>query len=134
MKLLLDTHALLWWLADDARLGSRARALIEEPGNDAFISVVSLWEIVVKARTGKLEANIAAIVTAIEGNFVLLDIGMAHLLMLARLPMHHRDPFDHLLIAQAIVEDCLFLSEDRHTSRYPVRSAPCSDTPVPGTL
>ena len=132
MRLLLDTHALLWWLADDDQLGPRARELIEDPGNDVLVSVVSLWEIVVKVRVGKLEADIrevADIVTR-EG-FALLDISTAHLVTLARLPMHHRDPFDHLLMAQAIEEDATFISEDRNASRYKVRLVTCSDAPSP---
>ena len=130
MRLLLDTHVLLWWLADDDQLGPRARHLIEDPGNDILVSVVSLWEIVVKHRVGKLEADIAEISGIIprEG-FALLDINTAHLLALARLPMHHRDPFDHLLIAQAVEEDATFISEERNASRYPVRLVTCSDAP-----
>src|SRR6185437_11261224 len=121
MRLLLDTHALLWWLADDRQLGPKARKLIEDPGNDVLVSVVSLWEIVVKVRVGKLEAEITDVTDAAsrEG-FLLLDIRTTHLRTLARLPMHHRDPFDHLLIAQAIGENAIFVSDDRHTSRYPV--------------
>ena len=132
MRLLLDTHALLWWLADDDRLGPQARELIEDPGNDVLVSVVSLWEIVVKLRVGKLEADIKELVEAVgrEG-FACLDISTAHLLTLAELPMHHRDPFDHLLIAQAIAEDMVFLSEDRNTARYQVRFVTCSDAPSP---
>jgi PIN domain nuclease of toxin-antitoxin system len=130
MKLLLDTHALLWWLADDARLGPRARGLIEDPGNDVLVSVASLWEAVVKARVGKLDADIAAILDAAEREgFTLLGIGGAHLLALAGLPAHHRDPFDHLLIAQAIAEDEAFVSEDRNAPAYPVRVVTCSDGP-----
>lgn len=128
MKLLLDTHALLWWLADDEQLGARARELIEDPGNDVFVSVVSLWEIVVKVRVGKLEASIEEVAAAVQrGGFALLDIGVAHLRQAADLPMHHRDPFDHLLIAQAAVEGATFVSEDRHTPKYPVRFVTCSD-------
>ena len=132
MRLLLDTHALLWWLADDDRLGPQARELIEDPGNDVLVSVVSLWEIVVKLRVGKLEADIKELVEAVgrEG-FACLDISTAHLPTLAELPMHHRDPFDHLLIAQAIAEDMVFLSEDRNTARYQVRFVTCSDAPSP---
>ena len=132
MRLLLDTHALLWWLADDDQLGSQARKLIEDPGNDVLVSVVSLWEIVVKVRVGKLEADIGEVVDTIprEG-FALLDISMAHLLALARLPMHHRDPFDHLLMAQAIEEDATFISADRNASRYPIRLITCADAPSP---
>jgi PIN domain nuclease of toxin-antitoxin system len=127
MKFLLDTHALLWWLADDNQLGRRARELVEDPGNDVLISVVSLWEIAVKARIGKLRADIGEITGAVQQEgFTLLDIAMTHLLTLAGLPMHHRDPFDHLLIAQAITEDATFISEDRNTARYPVRIVTCS--------
>jgi PIN domain nuclease of toxin-antitoxin system len=128
VKLLLDTHALLWWLADDGQLGPAARRLIEDPGNDVLVSTASLWEIVVKQRVGKLEANIAEIAAAVprEG-FALLDIRPAHLLALAGLPMHHRDPFDHLLIAQAMAENATFVSEDRNAVRYPVQRLPCSD-------
>lgn len=132
MKLLLDTHALLWWLADDGRLGPRARDLIEDPANDILVSVASLWEIVVKRRVGKLEADIGEVAAAFEREgFALLGIGTAHLTMLAGLPAHHRDPFDHLLIAQAIAEDATFLSEDPHAFRYPVRLVTCSDPPPP---
>lgn len=127
MRVLLDTHALLWWLTDDIQLGRQARELVEDPGNDVLISVVSLWEIVVKTRVGKLEADIKEIMDAVEQEgFTLLDIGIAHLLSLVGLPMHHRDPFDHLLIAQAISEDATFVSEDRNTARYPVRMVRCS--------
>lgn len=131
MKLLLDTHALLWWLADDDRLGPQARARIADPANDILVSVVSLWEIVVKIRIGKLAADMAQIVDAIpRQGFAMLDISMAHLLALADLPMHHRDPFDHLLIAQAIAEDAAFISDDGNAGRYAVRMVRCSDTPA----
>jgi PIN domain nuclease of toxin-antitoxin system len=127
MKLLLDTHALLWWLADDKLLGRQARELVEDPGNDILISVVSLWEIAVKTRIGKLQADIKEITDAVQQEgFALLDIGIAHLRTLGALPMHHRDPFDHLLIAQAIAEDATFMSEDRNAARYPARTVTCS--------
>ncbi len=127
MKLLLDTHALLWWLADDEQLGPRARDLIGDPGNDILISVASLWEIVVKIRVGKLEADIMEIVGAVQREvFTILDIAPGHLLALADLPMHHRDPFDHLLIAQAITEGAAFVSADRNTAKYPAEAITCS--------
>lgn len=128
MKLLLDTHALLWWLADDDRLGPEARELIADPGNDVLVSIASLWEIIVKRRVGKLEADITEILDAIERQgFTRLGIDAAHLLALEGLPMLHRDPFDHLLIAQAIAEEASFLSEDRHAPGYPVRVVACSE-------
>jgi PIN domain nuclease of toxin-antitoxin system len=104
--------------------------LIANPDNRVLVSVATLWEIVVKARIGKLHAEIAEIEAAIaHDDFVRLDIRPTHLAVLGRLPTHveHRDPFDHLLIAQAISEDALFVSEDRHASRYPVRITTCSD-------
>jgi PIN domain nuclease of toxin-antitoxin system len=132
VRLLLDTHALLWWLADDDRLGPQVRNLIEDPGNDVLVSVVSLWETVVKVRVGQLEADIKAIVDAVQGEgFVLLGIAAAHLLTLEGLPMHRRDPFDRLLISQAIAENATFISEGRNTPRYPVRFIACSDAPLP---
>lgn len=127
MKFLLDTHALLWWLADDDQLGPQARELVADPGNDVLVSMVSLWEIAVKTRIGKLQADIKEIIDAVQREgFTLLDIGVAHLLTLAGLPMHDRDPFDHLLIAQAITEKATFVSEDRNLSRYLVRTVTCS--------
>ena len=127
MKLLLDTHALLWWLADDRRLGQRPRTLIADPGNDILVSVASLWEIVVKLRVGKLEADIAAIEQAIvRDGFQRLAIKPAHLALLATLPLHHRDPFDHLLIAQAFDDDALLVSDDQNMPLYPVRLMTCS--------
>ena len=121
MRLLLDTHALLWWLSDDAALGPQARALIAEPANEVFVSVASLWEIVVKLRVEKLAANIAAVCAAVEAEgFGVLDIRAAHLVGLAGLPAHHRDKFDHLLLAQAQAEGLTFVSADRHVPLYPV--------------
>jgi PIN domain nuclease of toxin-antitoxin system len=129
LKVLLDTHALLWWLTDDSQLGTQARDLVADPSNDILVSVVSLWEIVVKVRVGKLEADIEEVSEAIErGGFTLLAISQGHLITLATLPPHHRDPFDHLLIAQAIAEEAMFLSEDQNSSKYPVQAILCSDT------
>jgi PIN domain nuclease of toxin-antitoxin system len=126
VKLLLGTHALIWWLSDDNRIGPRARALIADPGNDLLVSVVSLWEIVVKVRVGKLVADIREIAGACDrGGFVSVDVRPDHLKLLATLPMHHRDPFDHLLIAQAITEDAAFVTDDHHAARYPVRAIAC---------
>jgi len=128
LRLLLDTHALLWWLSGDARIESRAEDLISDPANDIFVSTASLWEIVVKVRIGKLEAGIGDILAAIDAQgFEMLDIRPDHLDELARLPMHHRDPFDHLLIAQAIAERLTLLSDDRHVPAYPVAHVTCRD-------
>jgi len=127
MRLLLDTHALLWWLSNDDRLGQRARTLIEDFGNDVLVSLVSLWEIAVKVRIGKLEADLREIVDQVgrEG-FATIAVTTPHLLTLVGLPQHHRDPFDHLLIAQAIAEEAVFVSEDRNAAGYPVQLVTCA--------
>ena len=128
MRLLLDTHALLWWQSNNQRLGPSARALIADPGNDILVSVVSLWEILIKVRVGKLTADVNAIERAlIQDRFERLAITPAHLATLATLPTHHRDPFDHLLIAQAITGNAVFVSQDRTTPLYPVQCHSCTD-------
>jgi PIN domain nuclease of toxin-antitoxin system len=132
VKLLLDTHALVWWLDDDARLGEGVRALIGDPANDVLVSVASFWELVVKARVGKFRADVGDIAAnAGRDGFTLLGIELPHLAALTALPACHRDPFDHLLIAQAIAEDATFLSDDRHVPDYPVRFARCAGAAAP---
>ncbi|MBO9544738.1 type II toxin-antitoxin system VapC family toxin [Caulobacter sp.] len=122
MKVLLDTNVLLWWLLDDVRLDDAATATINGPQNEVIVSVVSLWEIAIKVRIGKLEADLEEIERILNQEGVaLLGIASAHLRALGGLPIHHRDPFDHLLIAQAIVEDAVFLTEDRQAALYPVK-------------
>ena len=125
MKLLLDTHALLWWLDDDDRLGADARELIADPANDVHVSVASLWEIAVKVRVGKLKVDMAAIERDIaEEAFTRLDITPRHLELLMSVPMHHRDPFDHLLIAQANAEDMPLMTADAQITAYSVDRIP----------
>lgn len=131
MRLLLDTHALVWALGDDPALSGRARALLEDAANEVHVSVASLWEAVIKARRGKLRVALDETLAILEpAGFRLLDIRPAHLHALARLPVlaDHRDPFDHLLIAQAIAEDLAFMTEDRHAPRYPVAVIRCRGT------
>jgi PIN domain nuclease of toxin-antitoxin system len=129
LRLLLDTHALLWFLASDHRLSGRARGLIEAPANAIFISIVSLWEIALKSRLGKLRVDLDAVRDATgQTDFEDLDLKLAHLRALGALPViaEHRDPFDHLLIAQAQAESLTFLSSDPWLRHYPVRYETCS--------
>jgi len=122
LKLLLDTNALLWWLADSPRLNDRARSLISDPEQEILVSVVSLWEIAIKVRIGKLEADVALIEAALNAsNLSRLGILPDHLKALMALPTLHRDPFDHLLMAQAISEAAAFLTADRQAELYPVK-------------
>ena len=128
MRLLLDTHALLWWHSNDARLADSAKDIIRDPRSAVLVSLASLWEVAIKSRIGKLDADVAAIATASEADgFDWLQISVRHLEELARLPTHHRDPFDQLLIAQAIAEKLVFVTADRRAALYPVAILPCSE-------
>ena len=124
MRLLLDTHALLWWISDDERLSSRAKALVGDGANEVFVSAVSAWEIVVKAGIGRLEVPEPIdrfVVAQLEANaFHPLAITMRHSLGLASLPDVHRDPFDRMLASQALLDDLTLVSSDRVFADYPV--------------
>ncbi len=127
MRLLLDTHVLLWWFDDDRRL-KRAHDLIADPANAVSVSIVSLWEIAIKSRLGKLKADVATTERQrLHDGFDLLDVRVGHIAALAALPDHHRDPFDHLLIAQAQVEGLIFVTADRNAARYPIETIVCAD-------
>jgi PIN domain nuclease of toxin-antitoxin system len=119
MKLLIDTHILLWWLIDDELLSENARQLIITPDNDIFVSHASLWKIQIKAMAGTLKADLKAIIQQLpENNFQQLPIHANHLLALGKLPPHHQDPFDRMLIAQAIHEPMHLLTHDKNLTRY----------------
>ena len=98
MKVLLDTHAFLWWVMDDSQLSNMARATIAEPSNVIYFSVVSAWEIIIKERTGKLSlpAPPATYIPSrlVSNRFISLEVKMQHVLQIASLPDRHRDPFD----------------------------------------
>jgi PIN domain nuclease of toxin-antitoxin system len=118
MKLLLDTHLLLWWLDNNPALPQAARALIAEPQNTIFVSAVTIWEIWLKVSLGKLrlppgfEAQLAA-----EG-FENLPVTAAHARHTERLPWLHRDPFDRMLVAQAAVSGLILLSAGKALAPY----------------
>lgn len=123
MKLLLDTHILLWAFDDSPKLGPASRDIITDPANDVYVSLISLWEIAMKVRIGKLEVDLRELMSLlVPSGFRLLDLRMSHLDQLLELPFFsdHRDPFDHLLIAQAKAEELVFLSADTTPGRYPV--------------
>lgn len=125
MRLLLDTNALLWWLEDNPRLGDAHQA-IQAAHNEVLVSVVSLWECVIKTKTGKLQVPIERLERELaEQGFERLSIRPAHLARLEALIPHHRDPFDLLLIAQAQAEGCAIVTSDAHFSAYDVRLIRC---------
>ncbi len=128
-KLLLDTHALIWWLEDSPRLGPCARDLIADPINQVLFSIVSLWEIAIKARLGKLHIDVELTNrAALSGGLDPLPISPAHLFALRALPTHHNDPFDHLLIAQSMIEGATLVSDDTRIARYDIELITCRDT------
>ncbi|GAB5465367.1 MAG: type II toxin-antitoxin system VapC family toxin [Candidatus Kapaibacteriales bacterium] len=122
MRLLLDTHAFIWFVDDSPQLGSKIKALIENSASIS-ISIASIWEIGIKRSLNKLDFDVT-----MEGIFeeivnlyiALLEISKHNLIELERLPMHHRDPFERLLIAQAISEKMTLVSKDRHFNSYGV--------------
>ncbi len=125
MNLLLDTHAFLWFIAGSDDLSARARALIENAANRPFLSAASLWEMAIKLSLGKLRLTLP-FEEMIPQQMLLngvqfLPIEMEHLVPIVGLPFHHRDPFDRLLIAQAMVEQMPLVSGDPAFDPYPVQ-------------
>ena len=124
MALLLDTHAFLWYIANDRRLSATAAARIADPDTQVRVSVVSAWEIVIKLGTGKLTLDrpLAQLwpESMAANDFAVLDITSEHVLALEGVPPHHRDPFDRLLIAQALTEGFDLVSADSAFAAYPV--------------
>ena len=125
MRLLLDTHALLWWLDGDRRLSLKARRAIASDSNSILVSAVSAWEITTKARLGKLPGatDVAADVAACVASqgFLPLDISMLHAQRAGRLTGAHRDPFDRMLMAQSQIEDVALVSDDEAFDAFDVR-------------
>ncbi|MGE5269313.1 MAG: type II toxin-antitoxin system VapC family toxin [Thiohalocapsa sp.] len=118
MRLLLDTHGLIWWRDDSPRLSANARNLICDPANQIFVSVVTLWEIVLKRSTGKLHFADDLEQVIQEEAFTLLPIAFAHLRAHETLPLRHKDPFDRMLLAQAMAESAPLVTNDRMLRRY----------------
>lgn len=116
MRLLLDTHAFLWWATDDERLGAAARLAIADPGNDVFVSAASAWEIATKQRLGKLEGvprigeRYGELVAA--DGFQHLPVDHRHALRAGGYPLEHRDPFDRMLAAQSDLEQMPLVTRD----------------------
>ncbi len=122
MRMLLDTHAFLWWLTDNARLSRRARRMIGNDANDLVVSAASAWEIATKVRLGRLPDIGADIAASIAGEgFGHIPITVADAERAGRLPGPHRDPFDRMLVAQAMSRGIPIVSIDAVFDRYEVR-------------
>jgi PIN domain nuclease of toxin-antitoxin system len=123
MNIILDTHILLWFLSGDKNLKSKDKFLIADNANNKFVSLASIWEIALKVNTGKLDLGIslAELVEEIAtNNFQFLEIEFKHIYHLSELPFHHSDPFDRIIIAQAVVEDFKLLTVDIKMKKYKV--------------
>lgn len=120
MRVLLDTHALLWALVDPDRLTNRAREVIQDGSNDAVASAVSVWEIEIKRALGKLEAPDDLIDALASTGFRPLPMSLEHAVRAGSLASHHRDPFDRMLIAQAQIESLTIVTRDARFVPYGV--------------
>jgi PIN domain nuclease of toxin-antitoxin system len=121
MRLLLDTHVLLWWLSGSAGLSPDAAVAIRSRDNDVFVSVASLWEIAIKQSSGKLKVDMMEIRDRIRGqSFDELPILGHHAEAILALPRHHGDPFDRMLVAQACCEGLTLVTYDREMTAYDV--------------
>src|ERR1700760_338203 len=122
MRVLLDTHAFYWWTTGDQSLSLSARAVISDKQNEVYISAASVWEVVMKFRSGKepgfadLAANMADEIAA-QG-FIELAVTLRHAEITSKLPFHHKDPMDRFIIGQAIVEDMTIVTIDPQFSKY----------------
>ncbi|MBW4488332.1 MAG: type II toxin-antitoxin system VapC family toxin [Trichocoleus desertorum ATA4-8-CV12] len=124
MKFLLDTHTFLWFIEGHPNLSDVARDVIEDPGNQRFLSIATLWEMSIKVSIGKLELGITLtelVKRHVYRNAIeLLEIQPEHLDELAKLPFHHKDPFDLLIIAQSLAENLAVVTKDSAFRSYPV--------------
>ena len=125
MKILADTHAFLWFVTDALQLSAKAKTLLEAQDTERFFSIASVWEIAIKTSLGKLtlrkplEEFLSEQLAA--NRFTLLNISAEHAFRVARLPLHHRDPFDRMLVAQSLVENLPLVSSDDALDAYGIK-------------
>jgi PIN domain nuclease of toxin-antitoxin system len=121
VRCLLDTHVLLWWIEDNPRLRQRLRAIITDPGNDIAVSAATIWEAAIKRALGKLRFETPVLLDTLDrGDIRVLSITAEHALAAGDLPRHHEDPFDRMLVAQAMAEGLTLITGDPWLRRYRV--------------
>lgn len=121
MRILLDTHLLYWVLFEPERIPATVREELEEPANEVFFSAIGIWEMAIKASLGRLELDVdlqAIAPAAVASGFAELPVFSSAAARVATLPMHHRDPFDRLLVAQALTESALLYTRDSRLEQY----------------
>lgn len=119
MDILLDTHILLWHITDNPRLSVEQSKVIENTENRKFFSIASLWEMAIKSSIGKLELE-NPVENIVPEDVLVLDINMQHVKKVQELPLYHRDPFDRMIIAQAMMENLKIMTDDEAFKRYDV--------------
>jgi PIN domain nuclease of toxin-antitoxin system len=120
LRLLLDTHVVLSWLLGDGKLGVRAQQALDDPSNELVVSAVVVWEVAIKRALGKLEIPMSFVDDVQRSDAVTLPISIDHAAGVERLPHHHRDPFDRLLVSQATIEKATIVSSDERLHAYDV--------------
>lgn len=120
MKLLLDTHAALWWLSDDDRITEHVDRHLTDETNQVLLSAVVVWELAIKRSLGKLDAPDDLVSILLDAGAQPLPVTLDHAAAVETLPWHHRDPFDRMLVAQAVTEDAAIVSRDQPFSEYGV--------------
>jgi PIN domain nuclease of toxin-antitoxin system len=119
MRVLLDTHILLWWLKDDRKLSNVAADIIENTANDIFISAVNAWEISIKKSLGRIQIDMDEFLESIiNSGLGVLNVTVNHACQVSNLPCHHKDPFDRMLVAQSIIEPMRLLTQDETLMQY----------------
>ena len=118
MKVLLDTHTLLWWLAEDETLSTKARHMIASPKTTVYVSAASAWEIAIKKALGKLQAPDDLVAALFANRFQHLPVTIEHALYAGSLPRYHDDPFDRMLVAQALMEKLTIITRDKSIPAY----------------
>ncbi len=126
MKLLLDTHTFIWLDSNTARLSQYVRDLCQDQNNSLILSVVSVWEMQIKSQLGRLKLKLPLVELVKSqqktNQIEVLPVRLEHALELDKLPLHHKDPFDRLLVAQANIEDAVLLSKDEAFAKYSVKT------------
>jgi len=123
VRLLADTHSVLWLLAEDKRLSAHADELLTDATNEVLLSAAVVWEVAIKRSLGKLDAPDGFARQLLDGGAIPLPVSVDHAQAVRSLPWHHRDPFDRLLVAQAGLEDAILVSCDVRLSRYGLQVA-----------
>jgi PIN domain nuclease of toxin-antitoxin system len=124
VKLLLDTHVAVWWFNDPSRVRAEARRALENPANDVVLSAASVWEAGLKGAGGKLDVPVPLGESARRWGLLELEISWKHATLAAGLPRLHGDPFDRMLIAQALIDDLVLVTRDRAITQYDVATMP----------